>query len=170
MSFLRPEARAALRRWSEPALAFAITLGGLWLIRLGGYLLGPLGGALGLIGAGWTLLALRRARFERPVAAPGMVELDEGQVGYLGPSFGGYVSLRELVEVRMIRLQGRPHWRLKQADGQVLLIPAAASGAAALFDAFASLPGSDTAAFTAALDLRVDAQTVWRHPARAALT
>ena len=44
------------------------------------------------------------------------------------------------------------------------------AGARALFDAFASLPGADTAAFAAALDLRGDAQTVWHHPARVALT
>ena len=170
MSFLRPDAQALLTRWSEMACALLVFAAGLWLIRLGGYFLGPVGAALSLFAGAWALLALRRARFQRPVSAPGVVEVDEGQVGYLGPTFGGYISLRELVEVRMIRLHGQAHWRLKQADGQTLLIPATATGAAALFDAFASLPGADTAAFAAALDLRGDAQTVWRHPARVALT
>ncbi len=170
MSFVRPEARILLNRWSEMALALSVVLAGLWLIRMGGYFLGPVGVALCALGGAWALLALRRIRFQRPVSAPGVVEVDEGQVGYLGPTFGGYVSLRELVEVRMIRLHGQPHWRLKQADGQTLLIPASATGADGLFDAFASLPGASTAAFAAAVDLRGDAQIVWRHPARVALT
>ena len=41
---------------------------GLWLIRLGGYFLGPVGGALCLFASAWALLALRRARFQRPVS------------------------------------------------------------------------------------------------------
>ncbi|MBS0564140.1 MAG: hypothetical protein JSR87_06625 [Proteobacteria bacterium] len=166
MSFLRPEARAALARWSEGLVALAVVGFGGWLIWLGGYLLAPVGALFVLAGAGWGLTEVRRLRFQRPVAAPGLVEIDEGQVGYLGPDFGGYVALRELAEVRLIRLHGLPHWRLKQADGQALLIPHQAQGAAALFDAFAALPGADMAAFTAALDRPADTQTVWTQPAR----
>lgn len=170
MSFLRPEASAFLVRWREVAIASGVGLSGLWLIQLGGYLLAPLGGLVMMFALGWGLLALRRVRFQRPVSAPGVVEVDEGQVGYLGPTFGGYVSLRELTEIRMIRLYGEKHWRLKQADGQVLLVPVAAAGAGALFDAFAALPGIDTAALSAAPAAASDTLTVWRHPARAALT
>lgn len=166
MSFLRPQAIQTVSRWSEIALAAAILALGGWLLHLGGYLLAPLGVIVLLTGAGWGLIALRRLRFQRPVAAPGLVEIDEGQVGYLGPDFGGYVALRELAEVRLIRLHGLPHWRLKQTDGQALLIPHQAEGAAALYDAFAALPGADMAAFTAALDRPADTQTVWTHPPR----
>lgn len=170
MSFLRPGAAAFLARWREVGVALAVGLVGLWLVRLGGYLLTPLGALVLILALGWGLLALRRVRFQRPVSAPGVVEVDEGQVGYLGPTFGGYVSLRELTEISMIRLYGEKHWRLKQADGQVLLVPVAAAGAGALFDAFAALPGIDTAALSAAPDAVSDTMTVWRHPARAALT
>ena len=170
MEFLRPGAAGFLPRWSE--MGFALTVGdfGLWLMALGGYLLTPVGVAITMLAAGWGLLALRRIRFQRPVSAPGMVEVDEGQIGYLGPAFGGYVSLRELVEIRMISLHGQKHWRLKQGDGQVLLIPVAASGAGGLFDAFATLPGVDTALLAAAPDAGADTQMIWHHPARAALT
>lgn len=170
MRFLRPEAAAFLARWSEVAAALAVAGAGLWLVRLGGYFLTPLGLAVAAVALGWGLVALRRVRFQRPVAAPGVVEVDEGQVGYLGPSFGGYVSLRELTEIRMIRLHGERHWRLKQADGQVLLVPVAANGAGALFDAFAALPGMDTATLATAPDTSSDTLMVWRHPSRAALT
>ena len=170
MSFLRVEARNALNRWREVAVAGLVAGFGLWLMALGGYFLGPLGGACLLLAGGWGLLALRRMRFQRPVSAPGLVEVDEGQVGYLGPNFGGYVALRELVEIRIITLHRQRLWRLKQADGQVLLIPVAAAGADGLFDAYAALPGVDMSALAAALDSRVDTQVVWRHPSRAALT
>jgi hypothetical protein len=83
------------------------------------------------------------------------VEVDEGQVGYLGPSFGGFVALPDLVEVRLVTMYGRRLWRLKQADGQALLIPVDAAGAERLFDAFGSLPGMDMAALLAALEAPV---------------
>jgi hypothetical protein len=168
--FLRPAARAFLIRWSEVGAASLLAVFGFWLLMLGGYFLAPLGGLVLALAAAWGLLALRRLRFQRPIDAPGVVEIDEGQVGYLGPSFGGYVALRELVELRMIRLHGQPHWRLKQSDGQVLIIPAAASGAEQLFDAFSALPGADMAAIAAALDARTNANLVWKRHDHAALT
>ncbi|EKD59716.1 MAG: hypothetical protein ACD_54C01179G0003, partial [uncultured bacterium] len=41
--------------------------------------------------------------------------------------------------------------RLKQRDGQAILIPVDATGAERLFDAFASLPGMKTSDLVAAL-------------------
>lgn len=170
MNFFRPKAIAFLIRWQEVTAAAMFAAFGLWLVVLGGYFLGPLGAICLLLAGGWGLLALRRMRFQRPVDAPGLVEVDEGQVGYLGPSFGGYVALRELIEIRVINLHRQRHWRLKQADGQVLLIPIAATGAESLFDAFAALPGVDMSALVAALDAPNDTQVVWRRQAQAALT
>ena len=161
MSFLRPKALAHLQRWQEVAAAALLAALGLWALVLRGYFFVPLGLVLVALALGWAVIALRRLRFQRPVTAPGLVEVDEGQVGYLGPAFGGYVALRDLAEVRLVRIHGHPHWRLKQADGQALLIPHQAAGAAALFDAFASLPGADMAAFAGALDQPADTQTLW---------
>jgi hypothetical protein len=151
MSLIRPELAARLRHWREPICAGALALFGLWVATRGGWLLGPLGAAIVALAAGWAFAALRRLRFAQDPAAPGMVEVDEGQVGYLGPAFGGYVALPDLVELRLLTMRGRRLWRLKQADGQALLIPVDAAGAERLYDAFASLPGMDTAALVAAL-------------------
>lgn len=161
MSLLRPGAVAFLIRWREVAAAAGVALAGLWLLSLGGWILRPLGLTLTVLAIGWAVIALRRMRFQRGVAAPGMVDVDEGQVGYLGPTFGGYLSLRELTEIRLIDLYGKRHWRIRQADGQVLLIPIAAQGAETLFDAFAVLPGIDMSRLAAALDAPGEAGVIW---------
>ncbi len=148
---IRPEVLAYLRRAHEMILAVAMVSFGLWLIWLGGYLLMPAGAAVAALGLSWAVLALRRLRFAQGSDAPGVVEVDEGQVGYLGPTAGGYVSLPELVEIRLLTLRGRRMWRLKQADGQAVLIPVDAAGAERLFDAFSSLPGMDSGALVQAL-------------------
>jgi hypothetical protein len=90
-------------------------------------------------------------RFAQDIAAPGFVEVIEGEVRYFGPTFGGAVSLSDLTELRLMTLHGRRLWRLKQRDGQALLIPIDAAGAEALFDGFTTLPGLDMAAVLAAL-------------------
>ena len=142
---IRPEFIALLRRFSEVLWAVAVLA--LWPLadrawRLSAH---PRRHRHWAFGVAWGILALRRLRFVQTIDSPGVVEVDEGQIGYLGPQSGGYVSIPELVELRLLRLRGRRVWRLKQADGQALLIPVDASGADKLFDAFASLPGMNTA-------------------------
>lgn len=182
MSFIRPEARAALWRGREVIGAACLAGAGLWLIWLGGLVLVPLGAAIAVLAAAFGVLALRRLRFAQGGEAPGVVEFDEGQISYFGPTFGGAIALRELVELRLITASGRRMWRLKQQDGQALLIPVEAMGAERLFDAFAALPGMDTGALVAALaphgspeppgalTRASDSRVIWRHPARAVLT
>lgn len=180
MEIIRPEAAAMLLRYREVIWAAMVVALGFWLIWLGGYLLTPIGLAVVAVGAGLVLTALRRVRFRQAVEAPGVVELDEGQIGYLGPETGGFVSLPELIELRLLVLRGRRLWRLKQADGQALLIPVDAAGADRLFDAFASLPGMDTAALVAALEpgenrgetalsLAAETRVIWRRPGKGAV-
>jgi hypothetical protein len=151
MSFLRDDARAALLRWREVIGAVAVTALGLWWASLGGMILLPFGLALAALGAGWAWTALRRLRFQPLGDAPGVVELDEGRITYFGLSGGGSVGLSDLAELRLLRMRGRAVWRLKQGDGQAILIPAEAQGAEALFDAFASLPGIDLGQVVAAV-------------------
>ena len=148
---IRPEVFALLRRAHEVILALAVIGCGAWLIWLGGYVLWPVGAVVAALGVSWAVLAWRRMRFAQGTDAPGVVEVDEGQVGYLGPASGGFVSLPELIELRLLTLRGRRMWRLKQADGQALLIPVDAAGSERLFDAFASLPGMDSGALVQAL-------------------
>ncbi|NUB44275.1 hypothetical protein GEU84_007765 [Fertoebacter nigrum] len=182
MTVLRPEALATLHRWREVIAAAVVAVLGLWLASQGGLLLIPLGLALAALAAFYGLLALRRMRFAQSTTAPGLVEVDEGQIGYMGPSFGGFVALPDLAELRLLTLHGQRMWRLKQQDGQVLLIPVAAAGAERLFDAFATLPGMDTQALVAALSPAapgiaglpaqgsVVGPVIWHRAAKVALT
>lgn len=151
---LRPEALALLARLREPALGGVVLAMGLWVATRGGWVLAATGTLVAGLGLGWLVLALRRLRFRAGSAAPGWVEVDEGRITYLGPKLGGSVSLPDLLEIRLLTLRGRSVWRLKQADGQVLLVPLDAAGAEALFDTFAALPGLSSAMLVAALDWR----------------
>ncbi len=182
MNLIRPEAQAALWRLREVFGAVGLAAVGLWLAGLGGYVLVPLGAIVVVLAAGFGLLAWRRLRFAQAGDAPGVVELDEGQISYFGPDVGGAVALQDLVELRLITAGGRRLWRLRQQDGQALLIPVSAMGAERLFDAFAALPGMDTGVLVAAVDpvgraepgrvvtLGSDSRVIWRRPARAVLT
>lgn len=149
---IRPEVRALARRWREVIAAAGLAGLGVWVMSGGGYVLVPLGIAAVALAGGWGLIAFRRIRFLRGVGAPGIVEVDEGQIGYFGPSFGGFVALADLAELRLADHFGSRAWRLKTGDGQILLIPVDAAGADRLHDAFAALPGIDMAALAAALD------------------
>lgn len=148
---IRAEALATLARWREVALSVAVAGLGLWLAARGGSLFMAMGLGLAALGAALGLGALRRMRFAQNIAAPGVVEVIEGEVRYFGPAIGGAVSLADLSELRLISLRGRRLWRLKQTDGQALLIPVDAAGADALYDAFTTLPGLDMAALLSAL-------------------
>ncbi|PZQ96685.1 MAG: hypothetical protein DI533_13925 [Cereibacter sphaeroides] len=162
MSLIRPEVQELLWRAREVIAAAAVGFVGLWLMALGGYLLFPVGALLVVMSALWALHALRRLRFSQDVEAPGMVEVDEGRVGYLGPTFGGFVAVPDMVELRIITVQGRRLWRLKQNDGQALLIPVASAGSDRLFDAFTSLPGMDTQALVEAASGDAGDGVIWQ--------
>lgn len=171
MSLIRPEIVRAFGRWREFIFAKAIMLGGILIAVQGGWLLGPAGIALAVLGFGLSLGALRRMRFSQVVDAPGTVEVLEGEISYFGPRFGGLVSIPELVELRLTTIYGRRHWRLKQDDGQAIVIPVAAAGAEVLYDTFASLPGIDMGRLLSALDERPDTGAdamldppLWRRP------
>jgi len=152
MSFIRPELAEALSRNREVIAAAAVVALGLWLLAFGsGYLVPVVGLALMAIGLGWEIQALRRLKFQQDGEAPGIVRVTEAQIAYYGPRIGGFVGLPDLAEIRLLTLRGRRIWKLKQGDGQLLHIPVESDGAEALFDAFAALPGMDTAALVAAL-------------------
>ncbi len=184
---IRPELVAALTKAREVIAALGLALAGLWIATRGGYFLFAVGVAIITVAAAFGLVALRRLRFSQGSAAPGIVEVDEAEIRFLGPRTGGAVSLVDLTELRLITMRGRRVWRLKQADGQALLIPVDANGSERLFDAFAALPGMNSQALVAALapplslpgrsrdlapqdDAAVIGPIIWRRPARAVLT
>lgn len=167
---IRPGLRVWAARRSEVLVAAAILLAGLWLALRGGWFFAALGGLVLLVGASLLIGAVRRLPFRRRIEAPGLVEVDEGAIRYYGAAvLGGEIALRDLVEIRLLRLKGRGHWRLRSATGEALLVPVDAAGAEALAHAFTALPGLDMGMVSTALDRlpgQADAvRTVWRRPA-----
>lgn len=158
---IRPEIWAMVERGQEVILATLFALFGLWLMILGGYILTPIGGAIVALAAAMAVLALRRLRFSKPAGAIGVVEVDEAQIGYFGPTEGGFISLQDMTELRLLRVGGSDMWRLKQSDGQSLLIPVSAAGADRLFDAFAALPNMNSADLAQPL-AGSDMRMIWR--------
>lgn len=165
MSLIRPELAARLRPWREVIAAGITAAAGLWVFSLGGLVFQPLGLAVLAVASLWCLGAWRRRRFAQGIAAPGVVEIEEGAIRYFGARvLGGEIALRDLTEIRLLRLDGHPHWRLRSTAGEALLIPVEALGAPALADAFAALPGFDLRAAAAALTGRAAFTTVWKRP------
>lgn len=164
---IRNSLRRQLTDWAEVISAAAALAGAVWVFRLGGWLFWPIGALSGFAALVWLLTALNRRRLARPVAAPGVIELDEGRLRYFGARvLGGEIALADLSEVRLMRLSGRLYWRLK-SGGEALLIPVEASGAAALTDALGALPGLDLGQLAHALRRAENGhavQTVWTRP------
>ncbi|MHC0054239.1 hypothetical protein [Actibacterium sp. D379-3] len=173
MAFVRPEILAALTRWREVLIGLGVAALGLWVIGLGGYVFQGLGGLVAVLGLALAFVARRRLRFHRDGAAPGVVQVTEGQITYLAPAGGGFAALSELREIALgFDPAGRPFWQLFQTGAPPLAIPVSAAGAAALFDVFVALPGADPARILTALDRRPaeGTVTVWRRNHRPALT
>lgn len=146
---MAPLIRPAVTRLVAPFLpAVVMVVLGLWLMRLGGWLLLPLGVGLAGIGAGLALVEWRRKRLGSwGRDGPGVVEISEGILRYWGTNdLGGEIALRDLVEIRLLQINGTPFWRLRSAQNEALLIPVEAGGAEVLADAFATLPGIDIGA------------------------
>ena len=144
MSFIRPEAQAAILRWREVLVgAGAACLALYWVIGAGGLL--TYIGAVLLVAAGALIAGgVQRARFRGSDGGVGTVQVDEGQITYFGPLGGGMVAVAELERLTLDRAQPPAHWQLDPRGQPTLLIPVDADGAEALFDAFAALPGLRT--------------------------
>ncbi len=166
MSFLRPEAMAAVFRWREVLIALVLALIGLnWALRSFG-MLSWLGWAILAIAIALLIAGLQRLRFRRGQGGPGVVQVDERQITYFGPLSGGVVALSELRELQLDPTCTPPVWRLIQPGQDALDIPVNAEGSDALFDAFAVLPGIRTENMLA--QLRADADhpvVIWHQPA-----
>ncbi|GKY86754.1 hypothetical protein [Sinisalibacter aestuarii] len=167
MSFLRPEAIIALRRWRGAIAAAAVLALGLWwgLTSLG--LIRWIGWALVLGGAALLWASAQRARFHGGHGGLGVVEVDERQIAYFAPVGGGIVSLDMLSEVAIgPDRAGLPVWRFT-AGGEILRVPVSAEGTEALFDALTALPGVDIeAAIRASRSGPAGLTVIWRAPPR----
>lgn len=170
MSLIRPEVAALLARWREVLAALALALLGLWWALGSPGLLGWLGWGGVVLGLGLALGALQRMRFAVAGEAPGIVELDEGEIRYFGPRGGGVLALDQIAALSLSADAG--FWLIETGAGSILAIPRAARGGEALFDAFASLPGLDIPALLRAVAQGPGARVrpVWRRPVHALLT
>lgn len=182
MSFVRPEAAEAMRRYAEPAAWAVVAALCLWkgvaLLAAGSWIgLAPL--ALGAVAAFAVLGTAERALVARRSvrAGPGVVAVQEGRISYFGPHGGASVAVDALVRIDIVAgdsaLDDGPsrdtYWELTDDSGQRLTIPAAAANAAALLDVLGGLPGFNNMAVV--LAMRTDApgrSAVWRRPVRAA--
>lgn len=161
MSFIRPEARAVLVRWGEPALYAAVALAGGWrgiaLVAQGAWvgvvLLGLAAfAALALFHSVERALVSWRGR----VAGPGIVSIQEGRISYFGPNGGAVMALDALVSVEIVTSDDGPvgtdlNWVLQDEIGQVAIIPGGAQGTTDLVDRLGTLPGFDHVAVITAM-------------------
>ncbi len=173
MALIRPELRAAFHRWREVLIGAAVCALGVWVLSFGGVFFQVLGAAIAVLGGGLGFVAARRLRFGHAVAAPGVVEVVEGQISYLAPAGGGFVALGELSRIRHVFSEdGDQFWLLSQRGAPDLAVPVDAVGSDDLFDAFVSLPGAEPRRILMALDRQPDDGpiTVWRPPFHVALT
>lgn len=171
MSFLRPEATAALRRWGEAAAAAAsVVLAGWWGLAdaLRGSVFGWLVLGAGVLALFWLRAAVLGALASRPVTGSGAAVFREREIGYMGPHRGGFLELDDIVRVEIYHVSGGtdPVWRLVGQHGDALAIPANAEGAGHLPEALAALPGfSDLTAVGLLQRSRTGRHVVWeRHP------
>lgn len=172
MSFLRPKVTLWLKRWQEALLGFGFVLFGLWLV-LTSYGIGLWAG-FGFLILGFILVltGLRRGRLYQTELGPGVVEIVEGRMTYLGPFSGGTIDLDDLCGIAFTPSQTGPGmWVLHSHAGKDLSIPENAYHVELLLDAWAALPGFDMGAM-----LRVQgnkknqSHQVWTRPAHKALT
>ncbi|WP_323037859.1 hypothetical protein [Pararhodobacter sp.] len=170
IDFIRPAARRALRRWGEPLIAAAITaLGAFWALTSYG-LVQWLGWLIIVLGLALLWSALQRARFNTQGAGPGVVQVVEGEIRFFGPRGGGFAAIDSIVALSLSADTG--FWLIEAEDGQILVVPRAATGAEALFDAFTRLPGLDMESLLRSLaqDPAARAHTIWRRTTRTLLT
>jgi len=170
VSFLRPEALAAILRWREAAI-------GLGAAALGAWWIWTEPGVLRWVGVAFVLggLAIAREGWSRALrpatgAGPGVVDLTERQLTYLSGHGGGAVSLDHLLRVEIEARRDGPYqsdvfWIVTPEGGEALHIPGDARGADKMFDALAVLPGADhPTAIRAAGGGTTGRFVLWRKP------
>ncbi|MGB3408861.1 MAG: hypothetical protein WBA67_15370 [Jannaschia sp.] len=169
---IRPEVAAILLRWRELIAGTVIAMLGAWMVVASGGLVLVAGAALLALGGFLAFNGQRHARFRTEAEAPGVVEVVEGRITYLGPVMGGTATLDDITAVIFRRSSGgEGFWRLTQDGAQPLYIPEGALGSDALLDALVPLPGFDGGAMVRAVQSRTPQTiTVWQRPARTALT
>ncbi|MFN3613579.1 MAG: hypothetical protein ACK4WC_03340 [Rubrimonas sp.] len=137
------DAHARLRRWRGVIWAGALAAAAVALFGRAALSGAPLPMAMLaatlLVSAQLGRDGWRRARLTTS-DGPGVVMVREGQIVYFGPDAGGAVDLDAL---NAVIVEPGGVWQLRATEAATLRIPMAATGAEALLDAFAALPGFD---------------------------
>lgn len=167
---IRPEARAALTRWSGVLTALGLLAAGLWLALTRYGLFAGIGWILTALALALLWTALQRLRFAADGDAPGVVQIIEAEIRYYGPLGGGIIGLDALSRVGLSK--DAKLWLVQGEDGTAFAIPRAADGAQALFDAFTALPGFEMEHALRALreDQAETGQILWQRRPSQALT
>jgi len=159
--FFRPEVRAFFWRWREVLLAGVVMALGLWWALGGVAITVWLGYIFIVIGIGWAIAGVQRARFAQDGDGPGVVQIRERRLAYFGPLDGGVMDTEDLT---MLELDpaSRPEasWILTGVGGQRIAIPINAKGTDDLFDVFAALPGIKTETVLDVLTRTPDARVI----------
>lgn len=168
---VRAEARRAIARWREALLGAVVAAIGLWLMLISYGLVFWISVAILLAGIAMAAAGIQRGRFRTLAGGPGVVRIDEGQIGYFGPFTGGAVALSEITRLTLDPKLTPPSWKLSQIGQPDLLIPLNAEGADALFDVFAALPGISTSKLVAQVQRATSGQqgaavTIWHRQQR----
>lgn len=169
---IRPELRAQLRRFADLSVALVVAGLGLWVALSSFGYLAWVGWALTATGSAMGWAALQRLRFQTAGlgGGPGMIQVVEGEIRHFGPLTGGFIALEE-IDALHLSPDGRL-WLIDTMDGQRHALARDASGAEALFDAFATLPGLSLDAVLQALGQAPFAspRRLWTRPRHARLS
>jgi hypothetical protein len=161
--FFRPEVRALLWRWRDTIAGVVLIALGLWwglrafgAVQWLGYVV-IVGGII------LTAAGVQRARFRQDGIGSGVVQINERRLSYFGPLDGGVIDVADLTKLELDPSgHPDPNWVLSGVGGQTLSIPINATGAEALFDVFAALPGIKTGDMLDVLSRTPDARvTIW---------
>ena len=148
---IRPQAQQSLWLWREVLVgALLFALGAWWFFTSFGIMVW-LSVIISIVGVVISVLGYQRAKFFTGSDGPGVVEIQEGQISYLGPITGGALAYSDLTKVELISVSHKRHWRLSHTGGLAVIIPVDAQGADQLFDVFASLSGVQTSKMLSAL-------------------
>ena len=161
---IRPELKAALWRWRESLGGLAVILFGVWWLARLTPPVDWVGWAFVVLGGGLAVAGVQRARFRQGGTGPGVVQVVERRLAYMGPLTGGILDMADITRLELEpKAHPAPHWVLSGVGGQDIAIPVNAEGADQLFDLFASLPGIDTARMLSVLSRTPDARvTIWQ--------
>ena len=164
---IRAEAIARLLRWRDVMVGAMATALGLWWALTAFGVLRWVGVVVAIGGVAVLFEGAMRLRRPRGGGGAGIVSVTERQITYLSGHGGGAVSLDTLRRVAVRRDGGSARWRLFDAEGRALEIPADAENADAIFDALTALPGlAEQDAVAALTDARSGETVIWEAGAK----